>query len=142
MLRRKLRRELKGTRMESSQILLYAAIVIILFLYIRRQMFLRSITRYSPTETMEKVRTGDAVLLDVRTRDERDRSAIKGSLHIPLHEIRRRSSELEKVKKKEIICYCATGSRSASAAATLTKLGFTAANMKGGMAEWKFSGHS
>lgn len=138
--RRLLRRGMRGELMETSQILFYAILALVLFLYVRRMLFLRSLTKYSPSEVAEKLKQGGIVLLDVRTADERSLSAIKGSLHIPLHELRRRADELQKYKNTEIVCYCATGSRSASAAATLTKLGFKAANMKGGIAEWKFSG--
>lgn len=84
--------------------------------------------------------SGSPVLLDVRTNAERERKSIKGSLHIPLHELGRRMEELEKHKSKEIICYCQSGSRSFSAAARLKKFGFTVANMNGGISEWNSSG--
>ncbi len=126
--------------MESSQVLFYGFIALLLFLYLRRMLLLRSLTKYAPLEVKEKLKQNSVVLLDVRSAEERKQSAIKGSLHIPLREVRRRADELSKHKDKEIVCYCATGSRSASAAATLKKLGFNAANMKGGIAEWKLSG--
>ena len=126
--------------MDTSQIILYGIIVLMLFLYVRRMFRLRSLKNYSPAEVAERLRSNNIVLLDVRTAAERQRSTIGGSTHIPLHELRKRSSELEKHKAKEIICYCASGRRSISATATLTKLGFNAANMKGGIAEWNFSG--
>ncbi len=126
--------------MDTSQVILYAVLALFLLWYIKRMLTLRKITRYAPAEASAKAKSNTALLLDVRTPAERSSSSIKGSLHIPLHELRRRSSELEKHKSKEIICYCATGSRSLSAAATLSKLGFKAANLKGGIAEWNFSG--
>jgi rhodanese-related sulfurtransferase len=91
-------------------------------------------------EAAEKLKSNSIVLLDVRTASERQSSSIKGSIHIPLHEIRRRTDELKKYGEKEIVSYCASGNRSVSATATLKKLGFNAANMKGGIAEWNFSG--
>lgn len=126
--------------MDSTQILLYGLLALVLFWYVKRMLLLRKIPSYSPADVSAKAKSNTALLLDVRTPAERSSSSIKGSLHIPLHELRRRSSELEKHKSKEIICYCATGSRSLSAAATLSKLGFNAANLKGGIAEWNFSG--
>lgn len=126
--------------MEASQILFYGIIALVIFLYARRTLLLRSLKAYTSTEVMERLKENSIVLLDVRTAQERRQSAIKGSVHIPLHELRRRADELQKHRNREIVCYCATGSRSASAAATLKKLGFNAANMKGGLAEWKLSG--
>jgi len=126
--------------MENSQIILYGVLALLIVLYVRRMMLLRSFKNYSPAEVAEKLKSNNIVLLDVRTASERQARSIKGSMHIPLHEVRRRSTELEKYKNREIVCYCATGNRSLSAAATLKKLGFTVANMKGGMADWNFSG--
>lgn len=126
--------------MEASQILFYGIIALVIFLYARRTLLLRSLKAYTSTEVMERLKENSIVLLDVRTAQERRQSAIKGSVHIPLHELRRRADELQKHRNREIVCYCATGGRSASAAATLKKLGFNAANMKGGLAEWKLSG--
>lgn len=126
--------------MENSQIILYGVLALLIVLYVRRMLLLRSFKNYSPAEVAEKLKSNNIVLLDVRTASERQSRSIKGSMHIPLHEVRRRSTELEKYKNREIVCYCATGNRSLSAAATLKKLGFTVANMKGGMAEWNFSG--
>jgi rhodanese-related sulfurtransferase len=126
--------------LETSQLIIYGLLVIVLFLYARKYFVSRSLTHYSAQEASERVKSGAAVILDVRTAAERQSSSIRGSLHIPVHELSRRSDELKKVGGKEIICYCATGSRSVSATITLRKLGFTTANMKGGIAEWNFSG--
>jgi rhodanese-related sulfurtransferase len=126
--------------LETSQLITYGLLAVVVFLYARKYFMSRSLTQYSAREAAERVKHGEAVLLDVRTAAERRSGSIKGSLHIPVHELSRRSDELKKVGGKEIVCYCATGSRSISAAITLRKLGFTTANMKGGMAEWNFSG--
>ena len=127
--------------MSTPQIILSAFVLLVVALYIRRKMQLRGLTTYSPQEVAERVKkSGSPILLDVRTLMERERKSIKGSLHIPLHEIGQRMNELEKHKNREIICYCQSGNRSISAAARLTKLGFTAASMNGGISEWNSSG--
>jgi len=77
-------------------------------------------------------------MLDVRTARERSYRSIPGSLHIPLHELNARMKELERYRSKEIICYCASGSRSISAALRLKKAGFNVANLEGGLATWNF----
>jgi rhodanese-related sulfurtransferase len=47
--------------------------------------------------------------------------------------------ELEKYRSREIICYCASGSRSVNAALKLKKAGFKAGNLRGGIGKWNFS---
>ena len=125
--------------MTIPQILLLVLIVLVAALYVRRRLQLRGMKSYSPLESAERMKHS-AVLLDVRTNTERERNSIKGSIHIPLHQLGSRISELEKYKNREIICYCQSGSRSLSAAARLKKVGFTAVNMSGGISEWNSSG--
>ena len=115
--------------------------VLLATLYIRRWLLLRGMKQYSPREAAEAMKqAGSKILLDVRTAAERQRNSIKGSIHIPLHELGRRIEELNRHKNKEVICYCQSGNRSVSAAARLKKSGFTVANMKGGITEWNSSG--
>jgi rhodanese-related sulfurtransferase len=130
---------LKG--MMTSQIILYASILLVGVMYVRRRLQLKGLKTYSAQEVAERMKQlSSPVLLDVRTYAEREQKSIKGSLHIPLHELGHRVKELEKHRNKEIICYCQSGNRSASAASRLRNFGFTVANMKGGISEWNFSG--
>lgn len=78
------------------------------------------------------------VLLDVRTKSERSVQHIAGSIHIPLNELAARLQELKNFPGREIVCYCQTGARSARAVALLLKNGLSAANLRGGIAEWNF----
>lgn len=127
--------------MTTPQVVLYILVAVIVLLYVRRRLTLRGMKQYSPHQVADLMKqAGRAVLLDVRTTAERQRQMIKGSIHIPLHELVRRSGELEKHKNREIVCYCQSGNRSLSAAAKLRNSGFTVANMKGGIAEWNSSG--
>ena len=101
---------------------------------------MRSLRQYSVPEIDAAMKSRDAmVLLDVRTDAERQSGSIKGSLHIPLGSLRTRMKELERYRKATIVCFCASGSRSASAALLLNQNGFTSGNLRGGMAEWKFA---
>jgi rhodanese-related sulfurtransferase len=125
--------------MNPSELFLYALLTLVGGFYVRRIYLGFVVRQYSPTELAEKLRSErNLVLLDVRTKHERSQSSIKGSLHIPLNELRSRSGELEQVKNNEIVCYCQTGKRSLSAAGKLRKQGFNVANLKGGIAEWNF----
>jgi rhodanese-related sulfurtransferase len=43
-------------------------------------------------------------------------------------------------KDREIICVCASGSRSSSAARQLTSSGYNVLNLSGGMGQWQRAG--
>jgi rhodanese-related sulfurtransferase len=127
--------------MTLAQITLLVLIALVLVFYTRRLLLSRSVTHYTPGEVAAKMRNGsNPVLLDVRTPAERSSQHIKGSLHIPLQELRQRIQELARYKDREIICYCRSGNRSITAAVALRRQGFDSANMKGGIIEWNFSG--
>jgi rhodanese-related sulfurtransferase len=129
--------------MSADQIILYAVLALAGGWYLRRSMLARTVARYTAAEVAGRLKGPAApLLLDVRTAAERSGSSIPGSLHIPLHELGRRVDELKKHKDREIVVYCASGSRSVSAALKLKKEGFNAANLTGGIAEWKLSQRS
>lgn len=123
--------------MSSDQILLYVLLGVMVLFYLRKQLMARGLNQYSGTQAKERVKNG-AVLLDVRTAAERSARSLPQSLHIPLHELSSRMNELEKYRGKEIICYCASGSRSVSAGIKLKKAGFTVGNLSGGIGSWNF----
>jgi len=127
--------------MTTEQILLYALIALIVFYVIRKILMIKSIKHYSAQEASLKVKKErNVVLLDVRTDTERKQGSIRGSYHIPITSIATSENELKKFKDAEIICYCRTGNRSLNAAAKLKKLGFNAANLKGGIIRWNAAG--
>jgi rhodanese-related sulfurtransferase len=74
-------------------------------------------------------------VLDVREPSEYSAGHIAGSTLIPGHQLSSRMSELP--KDREIVCVCASGSRSSSAARQLTSAGFTVLNLSGGMGQWQ-----
>ncbi len=126
--------------MTTSQILLLVLAALIVVLYVRRYLRVKSIKHYEPFEAAEKIKKSiNVILLDVRTPTERKKDSIKGSFHIPLYDLENRSGELARFKDKEIICYCHTGNRSLAAAAKLKKKGFNSANLKGGLIRWNRS---
>ena len=125
--------------MTTPQIILYLFIAIIAFVYLKRFFMTRSLKQYSPSELNEQMKQrSDLVLLDVRSKSERQQQHIKGSLHIPLSELTSRVQELEKYKGQEIVCYCLSGSRSLVAASKLHGQGFNVSNLRGGISEWNF----
>ena len=126
--------------MNTFQLILLVLSGLIVLNYIKKKIQTRGLVNYTPQEAGEKVKSSrNVILLDVRTKAEREKQSIKGSFHIPLHELGNRVDELNKFKDKEIICYCQTGNRSVTAAVKLRKKGFNAANMKGGIVRWNGS---
>jgi rhodanese-related sulfurtransferase len=93
----------------------------------------------SPIETQGLAHQGSTVLLlDVRTPEEynNDLGHVAGAMLIPVQELEKRMNELEPYKRKMIIAICRSGNRSGKAADLLTRHGFTAMNMAGGMIRW------
>jgi rhodanese-related sulfurtransferase len=91
----------------------------------------------SPALATLKMNREDAVVLDIRETSEWDTGHIPGSRHITLTQLEKRMSEIEKYKTRPLIVYCASGSRSNSACATLKKAGFEQVfSLTGGIAAW------
>lgn len=63
-----------------------------------------------------------ALILDVRTKGEFDTGHIKGALNIPVQELGRHVSKLQ--KQRPVITCCASGMRSATAKSMLRSAGF------------------
>jgi rhodanese-related sulfurtransferase len=124
--------------MSASEFILYLLGAFILFYYGRRILQRARMKEYTPKQIASMLGGESVILLDVRTSEERSRQHIEGSLHIPINDLADRMKMLEQYRQKEIICYCHSGSRSFVAAAMLTKNGFQAANMKGGIVEWNY----
>lgn len=68
-----------------------------------------------------------AIIVDVRTPGEYRSGHIKGSLNIPLDEIRKKTNEL-KAKKKVVITCCRSGNRSGMAKSILQSAGIECYN--------------
>ena len=69
----------------------------------------------------------DAVILDVRSKAEYQGGAIPGSKNIPLQQLSGKISEIKKWNKP-VICCCASGIRSGSAATMLRSNNIEAMN--------------
>jgi len=91
----------------------------------------------------------DVLLLDVREPGEVAQGHIPKSLHVP-RGLLEPKADLEfpnreprmADREQEIVVYCASGARSALAAATLKEMGFThVKSMAGGFAAWQAKAH-
>lgn len=95
-----------------------------------------SVPTITASELNEKLKFGKhPLVLDVRQPEEFRTGHISGAKLIPLNELQRRIKELP--KGREIVCVCASGNRSTSAAKTLAKEGYTVLNLSGGMMSWR-----
>ena len=68
-----------------------------------------------------------ATLVDVRTPEEFASGHAEGARNIPVDEVGARLAELP--RDKPVVVYCASGARSAQAAATLARAGYTVRDM-------------
>ena len=62
----------------------------------------------------------DLTVLDARRDDERASGGVRGSLHIPIHEL---SDRLDEVPAGEVWVYCGSGYRASIAASLLARAG-------------------
>lgn len=79
--------------------------------------------------------TQGALLLDVRTPAEFSGGHISGAKNIPVQELPNRMSELPPTSQ-QIVVYCRSGGRSASASSLLRQAGYTVHDL-GAMHNWQ-----
>ncbi|HET6444242.1 MAG TPA: rhodanese-like domain-containing protein [candidate division Zixibacteria bacterium] len=92
-----------------------------------------------PSNVAEKIRRGDATLLDVRSRAEFDEGHISGARHIMLGYLKDRLSEIP--ADKPIVVQCRIGIRSAIGASILRSQDFSdVSNLRGGIKAWEAAG--
>jgi rhodanese-related sulfurtransferase len=85
-----------------------------------------------------EVESGEALLLDVRGRDEWSSAHATGALHFPLDSIS--SGRIPTADKSiKLYLYCASGGRSGMASQILKNKGFQVENI-GGLSSWKSAG--
>jgi phage shock protein E len=77
-------------------------------------------------------------LLDVRTPEEYKQGHVSGAELIPLDELLTKQKRIP--KDREVICICASGSRSSVATRQLSSQGYKVSNMRGGMNRWVHAG--
>jgi phage shock protein E len=101
----------------------------------------KNITEISPQEAAAKLKTGEAVIVDVRDKDEWDEGHIPGAMHMNRGTIELDIEEKVPNTNATIICHCGGGGRGALATESLQKMGYkNARNMAGGFKAWKAAG--
>jgi rhodanese-related sulfurtransferase len=95
----------------------------------------------TPQQVADLLRAGDIQLADVREKNEWDEGHLPGAVHLPKSYLEQWAEDRIPDKDKATILYCAGGVRSAMAADTLAKLGYSnVISMSGGFNRWKDSG--
>ncbi|MCW2713146.1 MAG: moeZ1 [Frankiales bacterium] len=79
---------------------------------------------------------GQVLLLDVREDDEWAAGRAPGALHLPMSRLRQDSIPTD----RPVYAICRVGGRSAAVAQALEQLGYSAANVTGGMLSWAAAG--
>jgi len=101
----------------------------------------KSITEISPQDAAAKLNSDEAVIVDVRDKDEWDEGHIPGALHMSRGTIELDIEEKVPDPNAMIICHCGGGGRSALAAESLQKMGYkNVRSMAGGFKAWKAAG--
>ncbi len=85
--------------------------------------FLKKLFSSQPKADLGELIKKGAVIVDVRSKGEFQTGHLKGSINIPLQNLRDNFSKIR--KDKPIITCCASGARSASAKSILKSNGFT-----------------
>jgi len=103
-----------------------------------------SIDEVSVLETKERAAADDApVLVDIRERDEYEQGFIPAAHWIPRGFLEMKIEDLVPEREREVILYCAGGTRSVLAARALQELGYSkVASMAGGFRGWKNAGYA
>jgi len=101
----------------------------------------KKITEISPTEAAAKSQSGEAVIVDVREKDEWDEEHIPDATHLSRGTIELDIEEKVPDPNALIICHCGGGGRSALAAESLQKMGYkNVRSMSGAFKAWKAAG--
>src|SRR5881409_2239349 len=101
----------------------------------------KKITEISPQDAAAKLKSGEAVIVDVRDKDEWDEDHIPGAMHMSRGTIELDIEEKVPDPNAMIICHCGGGGRGALAAGSLQKMGYkNVRSMAGGFKAWKAIG--
>ena len=97
-------------------------------------------TSADDAQQMLKTKRDSIYLLDVRTPQEYMEKRIDGATLIPISQFQARVKEVP--RDKQVLVYCAVGSRSAKVADYLSQLGYqNVHNLIGGIWSWELRGY-
>lgn len=99
------------------------------------------ITEIAPADALAKHGTDErnVIFLDVREPNEWNLGHVPGAVHIPRGQLENKV-EGAISRDREVIVYCAGGSRSALATDTLQQMGYKVSSLQGGFRGWAEGG--
>ena len=101
----------------------------------------KHVIEISPQDAAASLKSGKAVIVDVRETDEWDEEHIPGAIHMSRGTIELDIEEKVPDPNAMIICHCGGGGRSALATESLQKMGYkNVRSMAGGFKAWKGAG--
>ena len=90
---------------------------------------------------VEELAAKGGQLIDVRTEAEVAQGVIVGAIHIPLHLLPLRATDI--LQDRPVVIYCRSGARSAQACAFMASKGYeNMHNLAGGIMAWARSGNA
>ena len=99
-----------------------------------------TITEITALELLD--RSGDVVVIDVRTVSEYESGHVPGAINISHDELAGRLDEVEMYRDREIVVYCERGTRAGKANDVLADAGFQKlGHLTGDMSGWRAAGH-
>src|SRR5271165_5726380 len=90
----------------------------------------QQVPEWTPAQTQEKLNEQlkegqeEIILVDVREKNEWDEGYIPGAIHVPRGFLELRIEEAIPDKERQVVLYCAGGTRSMYAGLTLKQMGF------------------
>ena len=101
----------------------------------------KNVTEISSQDAAAKLKSGEATIIDVRDKDERDEEHIPDAIQMSRGTIELDIEEKVPDTNAMIICHCGGGGRSTLAAESLQKMGYkNVRSMAGGFKAWKAAG--
>lgn len=101
----------------------------------------KNIVEISPEDAAAKLQNHEAVIIDVREKDEYDEGHIPNAIHLSRGTIELEIEEKVPDPNAVVVVHCGGGGRSALAAESLHKMGYkNVRSMAGGLKAWKAAG--
>lgn len=92
----------------------------------------------SPQQVTQLINHKDAVVVDIRKKEEFRKGHLPNAINIPAASIATSLGQLEPYRDKPVVLVCKTGTTTGAAGATLRKAGFEqVSRLRGGILEWQ-----
>lgn len=105
---------------------------------VKTMLFKKCYQNISAKDARQMLESGNAMLIDVRERDEHRSGRIPKSTNIPVGHLHSMKKKLPADKQAPIITYCLSGMRAKNACATLANFGYTNLYCLGGIHGWPY----